>query len=41
MKNIPWKTVGLVVVVSLFVIAAVKRNFLGLGSLTSPAAPAN
>jgi len=38
MKNIPWKTVALVVVVSLVVIAAVKRNFLGLGNITNPPA---
>jgi hypothetical protein len=40
LKSIPWKTVALVVVVSLIVIAAVKRNFLGLGNLTSPSTPA-
>jgi hypothetical protein len=40
LKSIPWKTVGLVAVVTLVVIALVKRNFLGLNTLTSPKTPA-
>lgn len=35
LHKIPWKTVALTAVVALIVVAAVKRNFLGLGSLTN------
>jgi len=38
MKNLPWKTIGLAALVSLLVVALVKRNVLGLGNLTNPPA---
>lgn len=38
MKNLPWKTIGLAALVSLIVVALVKRNVLGLGNLTNPPA---
>lgn len=40
LKSIPWKTVGLVFVITVITIALVKRNILGLGNLTNPPATA-